>query len=213
MGFKLRLLSWWTPEWFQKKGLDELTHSTVQGLQEVLLKETSEFEKLPLTTSKVSQKKTSKIVLKGNLEERRRYMAKTHNELVETMIKTMGRDQAITLGRESMFQAGLSLGQEFKKILGVGDSLEELISAAKILYNVLGIEFNITESEEEGRVMVVHRCFLADYYTTDTCLVLSAADEGVVQGLNPQIKMNFTERITEGAPCCLASLHLEDDNK
>jgi hypothetical protein len=209
MGLKLRLLSWWTPEWFQKRGLDELTLSTIQGLQELILNETSEFEKLPLTTSELSQIKEAKIVLKGNLEERRRYMAETHNKLVEIMIRTIGKEKAVALGRKSMFSVGLSLGQEFKRILGVGDSVEELILAAKILYKVLGIEFTIKKSENEVLVMVVNHCFLAEYYTPDTCLVLSAADEGVVQGLNPMIKINFTDRITEGCLRCLAPITIE----
>lgn len=212
MGFKLRLLSWWTPKWFQKRGLDELTSTTIQGLQELILNETPEFEKFHLTTPELSQLKTSKIILKGNLKEKRKYMAETHNKLVELMIKTLGKEKAITLGREAMSSAGLSLGQKFKKMLGVGDSLEEVILAAEILYNVLGIEFTIKESEEEGVVMVVHRCLLAEYYTHNTCLILSAADEGVVQGLNPRINMKFTERITEEAPCCLASISMEGIN-
>ncbi|BDZ69793.1 L-2-amino-thiazoline-4-carboxylic acid hydrolase [Methanobacterium petrolearium] len=209
MGFKLRLLSGWTPKWFQKRCLDELTFSTVHGLQELILNETSEFEKHHLTTSELSQLKTSKIILNGNLKEKREYMAETHNKLVEIMIKTMGREKAIALGREAMFSAGLSLGQKFKKMLGVEDSFKKVILAAKILYNVLGIEFTVIESEEERLIMVVHRCFLSEYYTHDTCLVLSAADEGVVHGLNPRINMKFTERITEGAPCCLASINME----
>lgn len=206
MGLKLRLLSLWTPQWFQKKGLDELTHSTVQGLQEVFLKETPEFEINSTTTSKVSKIIVSDVVLEGNLEERRRCMAKTHNELVETMIKIMGRDETISMGREAMSTAGLSLGQKFKRILGVGESVEELIMAAKILYKVLGIDFTIKKTQKDGLVMVVHHCFLSEYYTPDTCLVLSAADEGVVQGLNPNIKINFTERITEGCLQCLAPI-------
>ncbi|BDZ66960.1 hypothetical protein GCM10025860_04080 [Methanobacterium ferruginis] len=209
MGLKLGLLSWWTPEWFQKRGLDELTHSTIQGLQELILNETSKFEKLPLTTSELSQIKDSKIVLKGNLEERRRYMAETHNKLVEIMIRTIGKEKAVALGRKAMFSVGLSLGQEFKRIVGVGNSVEELILAAKILYKVLGIEFIIKESENEGLVMVVSHCFLAEYYAPDTCLVLSAADEGVVRGLNPKIKINFTDRITEGCLQCLAPITIE----
>lgn len=204
MGLKLRLLSFWTPEWFQKRGLGELCYYTVKGLQEVLLKKTSQFDNSP---------STSNVILKGTLDERRRHMAEIHNELVATLINTMGRDEAFSLGREAMFTAGLSLGQEFRSVLGVGNSLEDLILAAKILYKVLGIEFNIKKSEEGGRVMVVNHCTLAKYYTSETCIVLSAADEGVVQGLNPKIIMKFTERITHGSPCCLASIRLEGITK
>ena len=35
---------------------------------------------------------------------------------------------------------------------------------------------------------------LSKYYTPETCQVLSAADEGVVQGLNPNFALNFCEK-------------------
>lgn len=205
MGIKLRILSWWTPEWFLKRGLDELALSTIEGLEGVLFKEKQEFDKA---------KTLNNFHLKGNLDEKRIMMAKTHNKLVKILIDNLGRDEAIELGRKIMFKEGLDLGRKFRDTLGVEDSLEDLIAAARILYKVLGIEFTVREiSNTENtteRVMVVNRCLLSEYYTSDTCRILSAADEGVVQGLNPQIKMNFTERITEGAQCCLASLYLEE---
>lgn len=219
MGLKLRILSYWTPEWFLKRGLNELARSTINGLEEVLSKDNPEYEGAKTLHSIQSK---SHIQLKGNLEEMRINMSRTHNELVESMINSLGRDKAINIGRKAMFKEGLSLGKKFREILGVGDSLEDLISAAKILYKVLGIEFNVKELSKvkgingematEGEILMeVHLCALSEYYNGDTCRVLSAADEGVVQGLNPHIKMKFTDRITEGAPCCLATLQLKGD--
>jgi hypothetical protein len=212
MGIKLRFLSWWTPGWFQKKGLNQLAHSTINGLEKVLHEETSTDK-----TSKLDNNpKLSYVRLKANLDERvisnknlnekRRIMTQTHNELVETMIKKLGHDKAIEIGSETMFQEGLYLGEKFKKILGVGNNIEDLIIAARILYKVLGIDFTIKETENNEMIMVVNHCALAEYYTPETCQVLSAADEGVVQGLNPTITIKFTERITEGCKKCLAPI-------
>jgi len=208
MGLKLRLLSWWTPKWFLKRGLNELAHSTINGLEEVLIKQAPEYWK-----DSEDLKYSSNIFLKGNLQEQRMSMASIHKELVKTMIDAFGHDDAIILGRKVMFREGLALGNKFRIILGVGTSLEDLISAARILYKVLGIKFDIKEYETSEIVMVVNHCALAEYYGPDTCRVMSAADEGVVQGLNPKIKMKFQERITEGATCCLAPIHMEDDKK
>ena len=61
--------------------------------------------------------------------------------------------------------------------------------------------------------MFVSHCALAEYYTPDTCQVLSAADEGVVQGLNPHVKIKFTKRITEGCFECLAPLNIDSTVK
>jgi L-2-amino-thiazoline-4-carboxylic acid hydrolase len=208
MSLKMRILSCWTPKWFLKRGLNELAHSTINGLEEVLIKQDPEYRKDP-----EGLKYSSNILLKGNLQEQRMSMAAIHNELVETMIDAFGHDDAIILGRKAMFREGLALGRKFRRILGVGTSLEDLISAASILYEVLGIEFDIKAFNSNKIVMVVNHCALAEYYGPDTCNVLSAADEGVVQGLNSKIKMEFQERISEGASCCLAPIHMEDDKK
>lgn len=200
MSLKLRILSIWTPTWFQKIGLDELANHTTHGLEKLLDCQPHNDLKSEPPTSKLD------MVLKGNLDERRKIMATTHNKLVETLINTMGREEAIKKGREVMFNEGLSLGSKFKEILGVEDSLDDLFTAARILYNVLGIEFSIKAVEDGKITMIVSHCTLAEYYTPDTCRVLSAADEGVVQGLNPSVKIKFTERITEGCSECLAPI-------
>ena len=233
MGLKLRIISLWTPEWFQKRGLDELAHQTTSGIEKLLNDQADADLKsnIPLKSSKPSKSniplKSSKpsktnmkhydMVLKGNLDERRKIMAITHNKLVERMVSTMGREEAIEKGRKAMFNEGLSLGTKFKKILGVGNSFDDLFTAARILYDVLGIKFSIKEVEEEGEngkiAMVVSHCALAEYYTPDTCRVLSAADEGVVQGLNPSVRIKFVKRITEGCFECLAPINTETISK
>ncbi len=206
MGLKLRILSIWTPAWFQRKGLDELAHQTTSSLEKLLDNQLDNDSKSDTLLPK------EYTVLKGDLDERRKIMAITHNKLVETLINIMGREDAIKKGREIMFNEGLSLGAKFKRILGVGNSPDDLFTAARILYNVLGIKFTIKKVEEgknEKIIMVVSHCTLAEYYTPDTCRVLSAADEGVVQGLNPHIKIQFTKRITEGCFECLAPIKIE----
>jgi len=204
MSLKLRFLSWWTPNYFLKNGLDKLAHSTINGLEELLIEHDPKYREELKDFEYISN------IRKGNLQDQRMKMATLHNRLVEKLIYVLGRDDAIKLGRRLMFIKGLSLGCEFREILGVGTSLKDLISAARILYKVLGIEFSIREFKQDKIVMVVKHCSLAEYYGPDTCLILSAADEGVVQGLNPKIKINFQKRITEGASCCLAPINFED---
>ncbi|WP_321422723.1 hypothetical protein [uncultured Methanobacterium sp.] len=221
MGLRLRIVSFWTPEWFQKRGLDELAQQTTRGLEKLLEGQADEDLKsnISLKSSKPSKFNVKRydMVLKGNLDERRKIMATTHNKLVERMISAMGREEAIKKGRKAMFNEGLSLGVKFKRILGVGNSFDDLFTAARILYDVLGIKFSIKEAEEEGEngkiAMFVSHCTLAEYYTPDTCRVLSAADEGVVQGLNSHVKIKFTKRITEGCFECLAPIKIETISK
>lgn len=208
MGLRLRILSWWTPEWFLKKSLDELADSTINGLGKLL------NEELPVKNNEIIISSNGKNIssqfitdLKGDLDERRRIMTMAHNELVEALINTIGQEEGISKGRIAMYHEGLLLGQKFKRLLGVGDDLEDLITAAKILYTILGIDFVVEEKENE-MIMVVNHCSLANNYNSNTCKVLSAADEGVVHGLNPDIHMKFVERITQGHDHCLASLKM-----
>lgn len=208
MGLRLRILSWWTPKWFLKKSLDELAVSTLNGLEKLLNKE------LPAKNNEITISSNKNIFfqfttdLKGDLNERRRIMTRAHNKLVEALINTIGQEEAISEGRKAMYHEGLLLGQKFKGLLGVGDDLEDLITAAKILYTILGIDFVVEEKGENEMIMVVNHCSLANNYNSNTCKVLSAADEGVVHGLNPDIHMKFVERITQGHDHCLASLKM-----
>jgi len=212
MGLRLSILSWWTPGWFLKKSLDELADSTINGLEKVLNERYTSGNKTKNLNESYNPP-GSKKALKGDLDGKRREMAVAHNELVETLIKTMGPDKAISRGREAMFQEGLLLGRRFKKLLGVGDNLEDLITAARIMYTVLGIDFVVGENGNDEMVMVVNHCSLANNYNSNTCRILSAADEGVVQGLNPNIQMKFVKRITQGHDHCLASLKMNSLNE
>lgn len=200
MGIRLRILSWWTPEWLLKKGLDELASSTIQGLGDLLCE----------NSSLKNENHHKQVILNGNLDEKRKLMARAHNKLVESLIENVGKDEAISQGRQVMFQKGLLLGQRFRKILGVGNHLNDLINAARILYSALGIDFQVEENKRGEITMVVNHCSLARDYNPPTCQILSAADEGVVQGLNPNIKMEFTQKITEGCSHCLASIKLDE---
>ena len=136
-------------------------------------------------------------------------MASAHEQRIKLMIQVLGREKTLQLGRETLFRAGQELGSKLKERLGVGESLNELIKAARILYKVLGIDFEV-EKINDRMFLVVNRCQLADYYSSDTCLVLSATDEGVVQGLNPHLSMKFDQRMAAGFSCCLAPIMIKE---
>jgi len=135
-------------------------------------------------------------------------MAYAHNIRVKALLKALGEEDALKIGRNALFKAGMKLGQEARQRLGVGDSLQDLIRAARVLYRVLGIEFRVQQSGDEV-FMIVEKCSLSSYYTAMTCKILSAVDEGVVQGLNPNINLNFTERMTDGPSECVACISYE----
>lgn len=106
---------------------------------------------------------------------------------------------------------GERLGMEARARLGVGDDMDELVEAAELLYRVLGISLESEEAEDGSRVLTIERCSLSHCYEATTCRVMSAADEGMVRGLNPKVSMTFRERITEDHPHCSAVLVISPD--
>jgi hypothetical protein len=196
MSIRLKIASLWLPDFILKRELDNVAKNTIEGLNGALKRCT------PWRLDEVIEQDE---VLKGSAEERRSIMVHAHNRRVKVLIEEFGYKEAVKIGRKSMFEVGFQLGQKARQRLGVGNNFKDLKLAAKIMYKVLGIDFKI-ENRDEKNVMVVNRCALSKYYIPEACVVLSAADEGVIRGLNQNMKMEFKERITDGASECLACI-------
>lgn len=197
MSTKLKIASLWLPNFILKKELDNVAVNTIEGLNIVLKK---------YAPWKMEEILKEDEVLTGTIEERRAIMARAHNNRVKALIEEFGYEEAVKVARKSMFEVGYQLGQDARRRLGVGDDFKDLQIAAKILYKVLGIEFKI-ENREGNIIMIVNHCALSKYYTREACVVLSAADEGVVHGLNENMNMKFKERITDGSSECIACIN------
>ncbi|HML05495.1 MAG TPA: L-2-amino-thiazoline-4-carboxylic acid hydrolase [Methanobacterium sp.] len=197
MSLKLKIVSLWLPGFILKKDLDIVARNTIEGLNDVIKRY------IPWRMEEIIEQDE---VLKGNAEKRRAIMANAHNIRVKALIEELGSEEAIKIARKSMFEVGYQLGKNARKRLGVGNDLNDLQLAAKIMYKILGIEFKI-ENKDGNIVMIVNRCALSKYYTLEACMVLSAADEGVVRGLNENMEMQFKERITDGASECIACIN------
>lgn len=143
------------------------------------------------------------------VREQRASMAQTHARMVESLEASVGHDKAVALGREALFAVGTELGKQTRRKLGVGESQSDLIKASKILYRVLGIDFHIEWLDKNSAIAVIERCALSEQYSKLTCEVLSATDEGVISGLQPNVKMKFTEYITGGCQNCRATLEFK----
>ncbi len=197
MGLILILLGLWTPKYILRSELDKVSTLTTNTLKELLQTPS------PVAIAKTSRKEPTP----KSLQEKRAAMAKEHTILVEALAKTLGREEAVNLGRKALFKAGEQLGKETRQRLGVSDSSKDLIRAAKILYRVLGISFKVEWQGPTNATLTVDPCELAKNYSELTCIVLSATDEGVVKGLNPNVNMKFEERITGGYNCCIARIN------
>jgi predicted ArsR family transcriptional regulator len=198
-GARLLFLSWWTPKSIIKRELAHVNAITTNALEALVNKYS------PNSKGEISKKEA---VSGGNLKQRRDAMSLKHAKLVDSLVEVLGKEEAIRLGREAMFKIGEKLGNETCQKLGVGESLQDLIRAAKILYRILGIEFEVEIQSPSTATLIINRCALAANYSELTCQVLSATDEGTIRGLNKNMNMTFTEKITGDQPRCRAKITL-----
>jgi hypothetical protein len=145
-----------------------------------------------------------------NIQQQRAVMAQTQAKLVEKLEMAVGHDEAVKQGREALFLVGQNLGKQIRGKLGVGNNKKDLIKAAKILYQILGIEFYLEWRDNSNAEAVIDRCALSEHYSKLTCEVLSATDEGVMKGLQPNVTMRFQEYITANCRHCVANIHFNE---
>jgi hypothetical protein len=93
------------------------------------------------------------------------------------------------------------MGRGLRRWLGVKTHADAMLAASSV-YRALDIDLLGTPTGE----VVVARCSFAAVYGPDVCAVMSALDAGLFAGLTGGRTLTFTQRITEGAPACLARL-------
>jgi hypothetical protein len=198
MSLRLRLLSFFTPKRILLRELQRVSDVTVGALDSLIQ---SNCSGMVINEARESSAK--------GVEKVRERMALLHEQRVNELCRCMGEEKAVELGRRALFQVGTDLGKDAGKRLRAGDSLEDTLLAARVLYKVLGIEFTF-RPEEDGGTLLVRRCALSSHYSGRTCRILSAADEGVLRGLNPRLSMRFMETIPDGAEGCVAKVIIDD---
>jgi hypothetical protein len=132
-------------------------------------------------------------------------MAEKHAQLVKILIERKGMAAGVREGRKVMYATGVNLGKDLRRELHLSDDLDDIIDAAELLYRILGIDFTV-ESNGKNAKLLVRRCSLSHSYGIQTCEVISAMDEGVVEGLSSRAKMKFIKRNAEGPNPCEAEI-------
>ncbi len=193
-------MSWWTPKFIIRKELTNISDRTTRALKTLISKNTLK----PVYETNQDQHSTN------NIQNQRAAMAQTQAKLVETLASAIGKEEAIKQGRETLFSVGQSLGRQARSRLGVGNSPNDLNKAAKILYRVLGINFHLEWHDHSSATVIIDQCALAQQYSKLSCEVLSATDEGVIKGLQPNLTMKFREYMTSGGKNCFADINLNE---
>jgi len=103
-----------------------------------------------------------------------------------------------------LYALSFALGARLRRATGFTDP-GDLRRLVFWLYRGIGIAM---DGELPGGI-TVSRCFFSDYYASRACAVMSRMDSGIVGGVMGGGRLVFTERITEGRPCCKACLRSE----
>ena len=101
--------------------------------------------------------------------------------------------------RERLYRNAYRLGRTPGRLLRV-HSVGDVMALAHFLYGILDIEFQGSGSGE----ITISRCYFSSFYSPQVCQVMSAMDRGLLAGLAGAGDLVFTQRITEGQPCCRA---------
>jgi hypothetical protein len=184
------------PEYIINRELAHVSDHTITAIESLL----SKYGSPEIAVGKKQQLRTS-------IEQERTNMAQAHAKLVETLESKFGHEKGVALGRETLFSIGVSLGKQTRIRLGVSDNPEDMIRAAKVLYRIFGIDFHIEWHNESNATLIIDRCALSEQYSKVTCEVLSATDEGIIRGLQPNSTMQFKEYMTSGCRNCKADIH------
>lgn len=108
-------------------------------------------------------------------------------------------DSAAVEAKRRLREAAHDFGKALRRDLRLR-SPAEVMRAGRLLYRILGIDFQGSASGE----IKINACFFASHYSPQTCAFIAALDEGVLTGLAGGGRLEFTERITEHRPCCRA---------
>ena len=115
MNPKLRLLSYWMPEYLLNPLIDRITELTINCLNQFLKNNGINEEKY-----------YQEVSMKGKISQRRRIMATAQNNRLKKLIETIGYQEASIISRKALYKVGLKLGNEARIQLNINDSLNDL---------------------------------------------------------------------------------------
>jgi hypothetical protein len=120
------------------------------------------------------------------------------NAQAEILLSGRGDAGAV---RRDLWTCAHRIGTGLRRCLGVRATADAML-AARAVYRMLDIDLLGLPA---GDVMVA-RCSFARIYAPQVCMVMSSLDAGLFAGLTGGRRLTFSQRITEGAPACLATL-------
>ncbi len=105
---------------------------------------------------------------------------------------------------QRLHRNAVEMGQRYEKWLRLS-TVADVMAAGRVLYRILATDFH---GDAHGDI-VIQRCYFSQFFSSDVCRLMSAMDAGLFAGLSNGGELTFTQRITEGRPCCRAHFSWE----
>ena len=115
-----------------------------------------------------------------------------------TALLQSGKDLAPI--RQQLFDSAYAMGTRLRRVLGVASTADAL-AAARLVYRLLRIDFRPTHGGE----IEIRQCYFSRFYTASVCELISALDSGLLAGLSGGGRLEFRQRLTQGAALCIAT--------
>ena len=114
----------------------------------------------------------------------------------EAARRALGDETRLETLRARLFVNAHDLGSRLRAALRIR-SARRAASVARALYEVIGVDFRCAGGEFRVRACRFSRC-----YSPQVCRLISSLDDGLFSGLSGGGRLEFDQRITEGAAAC-----------
>ena len=137
---------------------------------------------------------------------RREIEARIAGPLIKAFIKETGEERGLEIVEEVIVSLAKESGEMLRTFVG-GDSLEDFAKGMPLWSQDDAVMYDLVEITPEKIAMNVTRCRYAEMYKelgmADLGFTLSCArDFAMVEGFNPEIKLERTQTLMEGADHC-----------
>jgi len=137
---------------------------------------------------------------------RREIEARILGPLIEGLCKRFPEEEVENVFQETIKTIARSQGEELKEKMG-GNSLEHFKKAQEAWKKGGAVEIEVIKDTDKEYAYLVHRCFYAELYESlglkKWGVILSCMrDFPLIEGFNPQIKLECKHTIMEGNDFC-----------
>jgi predicted ArsR family transcriptional regulator len=137
---------------------------------------------------------------------RREIEARLAAPLIEAFAQEIGRPRAMEIVKQTIIEIARQQGQELAEAMG-GCSLAHFAASLENWKKGDALSIEVIEQTETRFDFNVTRCRYAEMYRQlgmeELGLLLSCnRDKALIEGFNPQISLQRTQTIMEGASCC-----------